>query len=69
MNENLPACTSMQHNKADSADVVEICPTVAELEKDVCTNIQCPVTGCGKVLAQSSALRLHLVAVHKIVEV
>ena len=48
---------------------VEVCPAAAELEQKGEKNIPCPVIGCDRLLPHSSALRFHLVKVHRIIKV
>lgn len=55
--------------KTEEVKVIKIVPERDKLSAEVRKNIPCPIDGCGKVLAQSAALRLHLVLTHKIVQV
>ncbi|XP_041918045.1 ATM interactor [Alosa sapidissima] len=64
-----------QRNIADNGDVVEevpsqskeiIKPDIAELTKEVRTNILCTVEGCGKILPNTPALNMHLVKSHRV---
>ena len=48
---------------------VKICPSAEELEDECKTNVACPIVGCAKTFAQPSALRFHVVKVHKIISV
>lgn len=47
----------------------KICPKVADLEADVVTNVLCDFVGCQRRFASLSAVRLHRVKVHKIIQV
>lgn len=41
-------------------------PSIAELTKEVRTNILCTVEGCGKILPNTPALNMHLVKSHRV---
>lgn len=47
----------------------KLCPSVEALDETVQRNVPCLVTGCGRVFAQPAARRLHMVKVHKMIEV
>ena len=44
-------------------------PSEAELGKDILTRVPCSVAGCEKIFQHSAALNMHLVKVHKIIQV
>lgn len=41
-------------------------PDIADLTKEVRTNILCTVEGCGKILPNTPALNMHLVKSHRV---
>ncbi|KAL2088432.1 hypothetical protein ACEWY4_015331 [Coilia grayii] len=59
-------------NNGDGGDEISsqskeiIKPDIAELTKEVRTNILCTVEGCGKILPNSPALNMHLVKSHRV---
>ena len=46
-----------------------LCPTKEELSGGPITNVMCPVAGCGRILAQSAALRMHMIKTHRLIQV
>ena len=51
------------------AKVRKLCPTVKELDTEIQRNVPCLVTGCDRIFSQGAARRLHMVKVHKFIEV
>ena len=62
-------CNYINPTDMSSSQVIQIRPPREELSQSIQTNIKCPIEGCKKVLPQTSALTLHMVKTHKIVEV
>jgi len=52
---------------AVAEDVERVYPTRSELETESQTNIPCPIVGCFKIFRQLSALRFHLVKLHRLI--
>jgi hypothetical protein len=48
---------------------IKICPNVADLEANAVTNVLCDFSGCQRRFTSLSAVRLHRVKVHKIIQV
>lgn len=60
---------SLMANSQRGDDVEIICPSAEELSLGYQTDIPCPIAWCGRVFPQSSALRFHMIKVHRIIEV
>lgn len=58
--------TNNEHGVDETLSKEIIKPDIAELTKEVRTNILCTVEGCGKILPNSPALNMHLVKSHRV---